>query len=68
VLVYALYQRYRQEGAAFVPKYLGFLSSGQSASPEVLVSRLGVNINDPAFWQSGFDFLKRQFETFRSLV
>ncbi len=68
LLVYALYQRYRQEGAAFVPKYLGFLSSGQSASPEVLVSRLGVNINDPEFWQSGFDFLKRQFETFRSLV
>jgi oligoendopeptidase F len=68
LLVYALYERYRKEGQAFVPKYLDFLRSGQSETPDALVARLGVDLNDPNFWQSGFDFLKAQLETFKALT
>ncbi len=68
LLVYALYERYRQEGAAFVPKYLEFLSAGESATPDELVARLGVDVTDPGFWQSGFDYIERQLEAFRALT
>jgi oligoendopeptidase F len=57
LLVLALVQKYRQEGAAFVPKYLDMLSAGGSQSPDVLVSRLGVDVKDPAFWQLGLRLL-----------
>jgi oligoendopeptidase F len=57
LLVLALVQRYRQEGSAFVPKYLELLSAGGSEAPDVLVSRLGVNVTDPAFWELGLRLL-----------
>ena len=33
------------------------LRSGGSASPAELLSGLGVDINDPDFWQSGLDVI-----------
>ncbi|GJL55097.1 MAG: oligoendopeptidase F [Nitrospirales bacterium] len=54
LLVLALYQRYKQEGNAFVPKYLNLLSAGGSASPESLLKPLNVNILSERFWQEGF--------------
>lgn len=68
LLVYALYERYRQEGQAFVPKYLEFLSAGESDTPEALVAKLGVDVVDVNFWQSGFEFLKRQLGAFQALA
>jgi oligoendopeptidase F len=57
LLVLALVQKYRQEGTAFVPKYLDLLSAGGSEAPDVLVGRLGVNVLDPAFWELGLQLL-----------
>jgi oligoendopeptidase F len=57
LLVLALVQKYRQEGAAFVPKYLELLASGGSAAPHVLLDRLGVDVNDPGFWELGLKLL-----------
>jgi oligoendopeptidase F len=57
LLVLALVQKYRQEGAAFVPRYLELLSAGGSEAPHVLLSRLGVDVNDPAFWELGLRLL-----------
>jgi oligoendopeptidase F len=57
LLVLALVQKYRQEGEAFVPKYLELLSAGGSEGPDVLVSRLGVDVTDPAFWELGLRLL-----------
>jgi oligoendopeptidase F len=68
LLVYALYQRYKLEGPSFVPKYLEFLSSGESASPQELMARLGVDLNDPNFWQSGFDYLRGILEQFKAVA
>jgi oligoendopeptidase F len=56
--VLSLYRRYKEEGPAFVPKYLGLLKAGGSDSPEALLRPLGVDFHDPAFWQKGFDELR----------
>ena len=53
LLVLALYNRYQQEGAAFVPKYLELLKAGGSASPYDLLKPFGVDLDDPGFWQGG---------------
>ncbi len=57
LLVLALVQKYKQEGAAFVPRYLELLSAGGSDAPHVLLGRLGVDVNDPAFWELGLRLL-----------
>lgn len=53
LLTLALYGKYRQEGAAFIPQYLAFLSVGSSKSPQDLTAPLGINLADPAFWRQG---------------
>jgi oligoendopeptidase F len=58
LLVLALYQMYREEGASFVPRYLKLLESGSSATPDALLKTVGADIHDPAFWQKAFDVLK----------
>jgi oligoendopeptidase F len=57
LLVLALVQKYKQEGAAFVPKYLNLLASGGSAAPHVLLGKLGVDVTDPGFWELGLRLL-----------
>ena len=58
LLVLALYRRYEEEGAAFVPKYLALLEAGGSASPPELLQGLGLDITDPAFWDGGLMLLQ----------
>ncbi len=57
LLVLALVQKYKHEGAAFVPRYLELLSSGGSDAPHVLLAKLGVDVNDPGFWELGLRLL-----------
>jgi oligoendopeptidase F len=57
LLVLALFQKYKQEGPAFVPKYLQLLAAGGSDAPHVLLGKLGVDVNDPAFWELGLKLL-----------
>ncbi|MEM6783983.1 MAG: M3 family oligoendopeptidase [Bacteroidota bacterium] len=57
LLVLALYARYLDEGEAFPPKYRALLAAGGSDWPHVLVGRLGIDLEDPAFWQQGLDAL-----------
>jgi oligoendopeptidase F len=54
LIVLALYQRYREEGARFVPAYLDLLAAGGSEAPDELLRRMGFAIEDPAFWDRGF--------------
>lgn len=58
LLVLALYQQYRQEGASFKPRYLEILSAGGSDAPASILERAGIDISDKAFWQGGFDTLE----------
>jgi oligoendopeptidase F len=57
LLVLALVERYRQEGEAFVPRYLDLLAAGGSEAPDVLLGRLGVDVTDPNFWGLGLKLL-----------
>jgi oligoendopeptidase F len=57
LLVLALYQQYRSEGASFVPRYLKTLAYGGSQSPAHIVSEAGFDVASPEFWQGGFDVL-----------
>ncbi len=60
LLVLALYQKYLEEGAAFVPKYLDLLSAGGSERPDRLIrERLGIDITERAFWEGGLRILER---------
>jgi oligoendopeptidase F len=40
-----------------VPRYLELLSSGGSDAPHVLLGKLGVDVNDPSFWELGLRLL-----------
>ena len=58
LLVLALYGRYKQQGEAFVPKYLDLLAAGGSKSPEAILANVGVDMRSETFWQSGFDTIR----------
>ena len=57
LLVLALVQKYKQDGPAFVPRYLELLSSGGSDAPHKLLAKMGVDVNDPGFWELGLRLL-----------
>ena len=66
LLVLALYRMYKEQGAAFVPKYLELLETGGSEAPRDILARVGVDMTAEAFWQSGFDTIREmvvQLET-----
>ncbi len=58
LLVLALYQRYRDEGEAFIPKYLKILSYGGSEAPATILSEAGIDIAASEFWRGGFDVIR----------
>ncbi len=53
LLVMALYQLYKEEGAAFIPKYKAMLTAGSSASPYDIVAIAGFDLRDAQFWRKG---------------
>jgi oligoendopeptidase F len=57
LLVLALVQKHKQEGPDFVPKYLDLLAAGGSDAPHALLQRMGVDVNDPDFWELGLRLL-----------
>ena len=67
LLVLALYRRYLDEGEAFVPGYLRLLARGGSARPEEILSEVGVDMTDPAFWQGGFDVVRGMIDELKAI-
>ncbi|MFX0114481.1 MAG: M3 family oligoendopeptidase [Candidatus Hodarchaeota archaeon] len=68
LLVLALYKKYREEGATFVPKYKAFLAAGGSISPQELVKTLGADLAKREFWEDGMDEIKRLLAEFKALI
>jgi oligoendopeptidase F len=68
LLVLSLYQKYRAEGAAFVPKYLELLARGGSQKPKELLKPFGIDLADPGFWQQGYDVVRELLEELKGLV
>ena len=67
LLVLALYAMYRKEGESFPPRYVKLLKAGGSAAPADMLSRIGVNIGEPAFWQGGMEVLSGLIDDFEAL-
>ncbi len=68
LLVLALYEQYKKEGKSFVPKYLKILQYGGSESPAKILEELHINIEDPKFWQGGFDLIQTMVHDLKKLV
>ena len=60
LLALSVYQRYREEGEGFVPRYLEMLAAGGSMPPEDLGRIVGVDLTDPGFWDNGLDLVEEQ--------
>jgi len=60
LFVYAVYEKYLQEGKGFVPKFKEALSAGSSLSPAQIGELVGLDVTDPSFWELGF----KRFEHF----
>jgi len=58
LFVLSLYGRYKEEGRAFVPKFVKLLEAGGSRPPSILAAQVGLNLEDPSFWQGGYDVLE----------
>jgi oligoendopeptidase F len=57
LLVLALLRRYDEDGEAFVPRYLELLAAGGSEAPPALLRRVGLDLEDPRFWDGGLALL-----------
>ncbi len=68
LLVLALYNLYREQGADFVPKYIDLLAAGDSDWPDKLLARVGVDLNDPNFWQGGVKAIEELVEQEEALA
>jgi oligoendopeptidase F len=58
LLVLSLYEQYKKEGNAFIPRYLSLLSAGGSRSPEKILSDAGIDMHSSGFWQGGFNVIQ----------
>lgn len=58
LLVWALYARYKQQPTGFADRYLDVLRAGGSDWPHHILAPMGVDLQDPQFWQEGLDLLE----------
>lgn len=67
LLALSLFQRYKNEGKDFVSSYINILAAGGAEKPETLLSKYGIDIRSPKFWQDGFDYIKEQVNSLSKL-
>jgi oligoendopeptidase F len=60
LLALSVYERYEQQGAEMVPRYLEMLAAGGSKAPEEIAQIVGIDLADPGFWDAGLDLVERQ--------
>jgi len=68
LLVISIYQMYLEQKEKFVPKFLKLLSLGSSLSPEEMLAEIGINLNDPTFWEKGVKYLSDKIDELADLV
>jgi oligoendopeptidase F len=59
LLVLALYEEYQRKPEGFADRYLSLLEAGGSEWPHELIARMGLDIQDPQFWQKGLASFER---------
>lgn len=62
LLVLALYEEFTEKPNGFADQYMKLLSAGGSEWPHDLVSRMGIDIRDPKFWDKGLSSFERMIE------
>jgi oligoendopeptidase F len=67
LLVLSLYQQFQQEGEAFKPRYRKILATGGADAPVRVLAQAGIDIHNPAFWQGGFDVIRKMVEQLEAL-
>jgi oligoendopeptidase F len=67
LLVLSLYQQFKLEGESFKPRYLKILAAGGSQPPERILTEAGIDMRSAAFWQGGFDVIKRIVEQLEAI-
>jgi oligoendopeptidase F len=67
LLVFALYQQYKNEGKKFIPRYLEILSAGGSMPPIEVLDRAGVDVRKAEFWQGGFDVIAKMIDDLEAI-
>ena len=68
LLTTALYDLYKDKGEAFIGSYLEALSTGGSKDPYEITQIMGVDLDDPKFWDRGLDMVKEQVDRFKELA
>jgi oligoendopeptidase F len=67
LLVMSLFQQYKKSGPIFAEEYLNMLKCGGSLTPQELMAQVDVDLEDPKFWQGGFDALEVLVAKFEAL-
>jgi oligoendopeptidase F len=68
LLVFSLYEKYRQGMPGFVEKYKQLLALGGSKMPQEAVAPFGFDLEDPAFWAAGIALFKGYVDQLESMV
>ena len=68
MFVYSLYERYLEEGKAFVPKLTALLSAGSSKSPLELGKNVGLDLTSSGFWRGGLKVFERFISDLEKIV
>ena len=63
-----LYAMYREEGAAFVPKYKQMLRATTVMDAEEAAALCGADLTDRAFWTRGLESYREEIDEFISLL
>jgi oligoendopeptidase F len=58
LLTLAVYSRFREDGEAFVAPLFDMLARSASEPPEQLAARLGLDLADPALWETGLSAIE----------
>jgi oligoendopeptidase F len=63
-----LYARYQQDAEAFKQGYDDLLSSTGMADAATLAARFGIDLRSEAFWESSLDIIRRDVDTFETIL
>lgn len=68
LLARGLHEKYKQEGAAFVPKYKALLRATTVMSVEDAAKQADINLEDPQFWRTSLKTVEKMIDEFISLT
>ncbi len=63
-----LYEKYKQEGQAFVPKYKALLKATTVMSVEDAARQAEINLEDPQFWRNSLKTVEKLIDEFVNLA